>query len=218
MFCTYRYPNIEYPDEVAFAASIALQAYFEGRTITRVDVDQCIEYWKQNIALRTNPVGRKRPVCCEPFIVPLPMCLRCYKCTHPHREIPFKGDDVTEELKEIYERYSEERTRQLEGYEHFVGPVHYSTLCRACGCRRLCGRRGVCFCTEGCHFGRKAGEPAPPFEVHDFDDEWDASTVLMKVVGPPPANVVIRRWRYDPDQGSSYLDVYPDGFSDETTR
>jgi len=67
------------------------------------------------------------------------------------------------------------------------------------------------FCTEGCtHCDRKAGDPAPPFEVHDFDDNHDASTVLMKVLGPPPPNVVIRRWRWDPEKGENVLDVYPE--------
>ena len=211
-FCTYQYGNLAYPDEVSFAASIALQAYFEGRHISRDDVDRCIQYWKDNIALRTNPLGRKRSVCCEPFIVPLPMGSKCYQFSHPEREIPYGDDKVTEELKEIYEKYSKERLQQLEAYEKFVGPVHYSTLCRASGCRRFWGRRGFCFCTEGCHFGRKAGEPAPPFDEHDFDDEWDASTVLIKVAGPPPPNVVIRRWRWDPEKGTNYLETFPENF------
>jgi len=206
------------PEEVTFAASIALQAYFEGRTISREDIDRCIDYWKAHIALRTDPIGRKRAVCCEPFIVPLPTCTRYYKCTHPERKIPFTDDLVTEELKEVYARYEEERTQQIETYEKFTGPVYYSTLCRALGCRRVCGRKGFCFCTEGCacaNCGRKAGEPAPPFMEHDFDDEWDASTVLLKVMGPPPANVVMRRQRWDPEQGETYLDIFPENGEEE---
>ena len=78
------------------------------------------------------------------------------------------------------------------------------------GCRRFFGRKGVIFCTEGCtDCDRKAGEPAPPVEHHDFDDELDASTLLMQVLGPPPPNVVIRRWRWDPESQRNILDVYP---------
>lgn len=211
MFCTYRYRGLAQPDEVTFAAAIALQAYFEGRAITTEDLQQCIEYWKNNIALRTDPVGRKRPVCCEPYFVPIPMCTRCFKFTHPDRQIPYGDEGVTDEMKEIYAKYNEETARQVESYENFVAPVHYSTLCRACGCRRMYGRQGCCFCTEGCNnFDHKAGDPAPPFDEHDFDDEWDASTVLLKVLGPPPPNVVIRRWRWDPEKGENYLHTYPD--------
>jgi hypothetical protein len=73
----------------------------------------------------------------------------------------------------------------------------------------VCGRKGVCFCTEGCnHCDRKAGDPAPPLDVHDFDDECDASTILIKVLGPPPANVCIRRWRWDPELQKNVLDEY----------
>ena len=92
-------------------------------------------------------------------------------------------------------------------------------MCRVLGCRRFVGRRGLIFCTEGCtDCSRKAGDPAPGFEEHDIDDDWDASTVLMKVVGPPPANVVIRRWRWDPEKGANILEAYPEnafGESDE---
>jgi hypothetical protein len=72
------------------------------------------------------------------------------------------------------------------------------------------GSKGCCFCTEGCsHRDRQAGEPAPPREIHDIDDEFDASTVLLKVIGPPPPHVVIRRFRYDPEIGEDVIDVYP---------
>ena len=81
------------------------------------------------------------------------------------------------------------------------------------GCRRVFGRRGVIFCTEGCNnFDRKAGEPAPPFESHDVDEYYDASSVLIKVLGPPPPNVVIRRWRWDPEKGENVLETFPEGF------
>lgn len=215
-FCTFKYGGFANPEEVTFAASIALQAYFEGRTITPQDLQQCLEYWTNNIALRTNPEGRKRSICCEPFFVPIPKCQCCYNFTHPIRQIPYKGEEVTDAVKEVYAKYNEERARQVEAYENFVGPVHYSTLCRACGCRRVCGRQGLFFCTEGCgDCSRKPGEPAPKFEEHDFDDELDASTVLLKVIGPPPPNVVIRRWRWDPEKGENYLDVYPENAEEE---
>lgn len=97
-------------------------------------------------------------------------------------------------------------------YESYEAPVRRSTICRTFGCRRVFGSKGCCFCTEGCtHCGRRAGEPAPPREVHDFDDEFDASTVLMKVLGAPPPNVGIRRWRFDPELGQNVLDVFPAG-------
>jgi len=68
----------------------------------------------------------------------------------------------------------------------------------------------VLVCTAGCRdFERKAGDPAPAFEEPDFDDYFDASTVLMKIVGPPPPNVVIRRWRWDTEKGENVLDIYP---------
>lgn len=74
------------------------------------------------------------------------------------------------------------------------------------------GRKGFIFCTEGCnHCDRKAGDPAPPLVVHDFDDECDASTVLIKVIGPPPENVSIRRWRWDPESQANVLDEFHTG-------
>ena len=56
---------------------------------------------------------------------------------------------------------------------------------------------------------RKASEPAPPFEEHDIDDDWDASSVLFQVLGPPPKNVVIRRWKWDPEKKEHFLWVHP---------
>ena len=81
------------------------------------------------------------------------------------------------------------------------------------GCRRVFGRKGLIFCTEGCcsNCDRKAGEPAPPLAEHDIDDEMDASSILIKVVGPPPPNVVIKRWRWDPEAGENYLETYRNG-------
>ena len=212
-FCVFQYRGLANADEAAFAASIALQAYFEGRAMSPDDMKQCLEFWRNNISEREDPIGRKRSVCCEPYLVPTPQCNGCYKFTHPTRKIPYEEEATTVELKEVYEKYEQERVKQIENYENFHGPVLNSTLCRACGCRRCFGRKGCCFCTEGCTgCDRKAEEPAPPFEAHDFDDDWDASTVLMTVIGPPPPNVVIRRWRWDPETGENYLSVFPEDF------
>jgi hypothetical protein len=43
--------------------------------------------------------------------------------------------------------------------------------------------------------------------VVDIDDEWDASRVLQHVLGPPPANVVIQRWKWDNEQQQHVLDT-----------
>jgi hypothetical protein len=111
---------------------------------------------------------------------------------------------------QVYAKYEESRVRQLKRYQNFQAPVRQSTLCRAAGCRRFFGRKGVCFCTEQCctHCDRKAGDPAPPFDDTDVDDYFDASTVLFRVLGPPPPNVVIRRWRWDPERNEQVLETY----------
>jgi hypothetical protein len=200
---------------VAFAASIALQAYFEGRLISPTDMQKCVKFWNENISERGDPIGRKRPVCCEPIFVPTPSCLCCYKFSHHPRSIPYPIVECTPEMIGIYKKYEEDVEKQISEYASFEGPVYYSTLCRACGCKRLFGRKGFIFCTEGCkNCSRKASEPAPPFEHHDFDDEWDASTVLIKILGPPPRNVCIRRWRWDPESGENYLESYPEAIED----
>ena len=92
LFCTYKYTGLADPDEFAFAASIALQAYFEGRSITKEDVDKCIVFWRNNISEKEEPIKRKRAVCCEPRCsVPCPSDGRyCYEYwTHGKREIPY---------------------------------------------------------------------------------------------------------------------------------
>jgi hypothetical protein len=117
----------------------------------------------------------------------------------------------------VYDKYESDRTKQIENYGAYHGPVGKSTLCRTLGCRRFFGRKGVIFCTEGCsHFSRKAGDPAPPFEDQDFDDTWDAQTVLMSVLGPPPANIVVNRWTFDPEKGGNTLMTFPEGPRDES--
>ena len=99
MCCTYRYPGLANPDEVTFASAIALQAYFEGRPITPENMKECLEFWKTNISEQTDPVGRKRPVCCEPYIVPCCYGSLCHKAAHPKRNIPY--GDASEETKEV---------------------------------------------------------------------------------------------------------------------
>lgn len=91
-------------DEVAFASSIALQAYFEGRKICKDDMDQCVEYWRNNISEESDPEGRKRDVCCEPCYVPFPTCEYVYEYVcHAKRNIPYGDDDErnTPRLREV---------------------------------------------------------------------------------------------------------------------
>lgn len=207
--CTYRYGGIAYPEEVAFASSIALQAYFEGRAITPAEMKQCVDYWKTHISERSDIEGRKRPVCCEPYSLPLlgtDVC--CYHGTHPQRNIPYQGDDVTDHVRETYAHYEQVRQSQIDAYTAFEHPVQNATLCQALGCRRFFGRKGFCFCTEGCCDKSAATTVvAPPPTVPDMDDEWDAARVLIQVLGPPPANVVMKRWRWDADQQAHVLDT-----------
>lgn len=215
--CAYQYNGIANPDEVAFASSLALQAHMEGRRFTRSDMEKCLQFWKENISEQTDPIGRKRPVCCEEYCtIPCPSCVCCYRCIHPKRSIPFKKEEaITQELTEVYNQYEKERVKQVESYQDFHGPVRNSTVCRSMGCRRVFGRKGFIFCTEGCcqhnyHCRYKnRNEPAPPFAQHDFDDDWDASSVLFHVLGPPPENVVIRRWKWDEDKNEDVLWTYP---------
>lgn len=209
-FCSYQYTGLAHPDEAAFAASVALQAYFEGRAISSNDMQHCINFWRLHISERWNPIDRKRAVCCEPIIVPTPKCTCCYRFTHPNRRNPYPDSSTTANLKEVYEQYERESKAQVHRFSSLYGPMYLSTLCRSCGCRRFFGRKGCFFCTEGCNdCSRKASDPAPPFDVQDFDNDWDASTVLMKVLGPPPKNVYIKRWRWDPVAAENYLEVYP---------
>lgn len=118
--------------------------------------------------------------------------------------------------RQVYANYNDECTKQVKAYDEFHGPVRRSTVCRMAGCRRFSGRKGFIFCSEGCtDCDRKAGEPAPALEVQDFDDDHDASSLLMKILGPPPPNVVIRRWRWDPEANVNMLEIYPPGFEEE---
>lgn len=93
-FCSYRYSGMGDAEEVAFASSIALQAYFEGRIITEEDMDKCLAYWRENISEETDPEGRKREVCCEPHYFPFPTCEYLYEhVCHHRRDIPYADDD-----------------------------------------------------------------------------------------------------------------------------
>lgn len=62
---------------------------------------------------------------------------------------------------------------------------------------------------------RKAGDPPPPFVHRDLDDGNDASVVLRKVLGEPPAGVLYTRWVYDEEKNEHVLVTYPqDGSGD----
>eukprot|EP00546_Thalassionema_frauenfeldii_P019227 CAMPEP_0178900082 /NCGR_PEP_ID=MMETSP0786-20121207/3272_1 /TAXON_ID=186022 /ORGANISM="Thalassionema frauenfeldii, Strain CCMP 1798" /LENGTH=280 /DNA_ID=CAMNT_0020571039 /DNA_START=693 /DNA_END=1536 /DNA_ORIENTATION=+ len=206
MCCSYHYKGLADPDEAAFAASICLQSYFEGRALTRDDVDKCILFWSNNIS--EAMAGTTRDVCCEPhFKLPFFSGFLCYKwCCHPRRNVPYRKDNITDKLQQAYDDYNKKCEEQIELFAAYQGPVRSSTLCRKCGCRRFFGRKGFIFCTEGCNnFSRKASEPAPAFDHRDIDDENDASVVLRKVLGPPPRNVVYKRWEFDEESGETVL-------------
>ena len=221
--CVYPYNGIANPDETSFAMSIALQAYFEGRKITKADMDKCLEYWRENIAEHTNLEERRRKVCMENACrFPMPSCKWCYQLVRPKRNNPYgadgkKDDDhyvTSEELQEVYDTYNQECQQQIQRYNDYLHPVKYAHLCSACGCRRCFGRKGFFFCTEGCdkkskQYEFKEGDPAPPFIDRDIDDENDASMILFKVLGDPPANVRIKRWIWDEDQQKHVLFQFP---------
>jgi hypothetical protein len=202
--CSYRYQNVADPEETAAASSLALQAYFEGRHMTRHDMEVCLRYWRENVSECADPVGRRREVCCGPLGVPCPSGVRCYRnVCQMKRPSPYASEaNQTEELHKVYDDYERSRRRQIERYESFVGPVQKSTLCRASDCRRVWGRRGLFFCTEGCFqccrsdaVGRLGpGEPFPPCQHRDLDDDHCASTILAACLGDPPSNVVYRKW------------------------
>ena len=61
--CAWGYNGIADADETSFAAGIALQAYFEGRVISKDDMDKCLAYWKENVSEMHDPEGKKRDVC-----------------------------------------------------------------------------------------------------------------------------------------------------------
>jgi hypothetical protein len=100
-FCTFTYTGLAHPDETAFACSIALQAYFEGRTITKEEMDKCIAFWRENIAEESDPIRRKRQVCCEPYFVPCPEATAFHAMCHPKRDIPYPEEQVTPEIREV---------------------------------------------------------------------------------------------------------------------
>jgi hypothetical protein len=212
--CSYRYTNLADADEFAFAASIALQAFFEGRPISsKHDMDRCVYYWRSHIAEKTAPVERKRPVCCEDTCtVTNPWNgLRAYKnWTHPKRNIPYSDNSrVTPQLVEAYANYERLRTKQIHHYDRFIRPTRTNTVCKIMGCRRLFGRRGCCFCTEDCDKSKccshQKGQPAPPFSHShnggDWDDDNDAARILMRVLGPPPTDVLYTRYEDKHEEG-----------------
>jgi hypothetical protein len=101
-FCTYHYSGIADPEESAFAMSIALQAFFEGRQITRQDMDKCIAYWRENVSEKYSMVERKRDICMEPICIPCLDGSNAYRCFHIRRENPYTDErDKTLELEEV---------------------------------------------------------------------------------------------------------------------
>jgi hypothetical protein len=211
LFCTYRYHGFADGDEVAFASNLALQAFFEGRKINKEDMEKCLEYWRQNIAEMHDPVGRKRDVMCEPFRVPcIPFGCIYRNCCQIKRKMPYKEE--TKQLREAYDKYEQLRLKQIDRWDNFRQPVRLSTVCQILGCRRFCGRKGLCFCTEGCNdnppagccykdLGRRPGDPFPPQPHPDLDDEQTAIRVLQTVLGNPPPNVVYKQWEMDSSSG-----------------
>ena len=137
----------------------------------------------------------------EPCYVPCCTCIWCYEhVCNAKRNNPIEEDDPnnTSEWMEVYNQHVELREKQIHTYKQFTGPVRKSTVCRAAGCRRVFGRRGLIFCTEGCcEPAFKKGDPSPPFKYRDIDDENDASVILQRVLGDPPINVTYRRWQRD---------------------
>lgn len=209
--CTFRYHGLADGDEVAFAANLALQAYFEGRKINPEDMEKCLEYWHKNASEFHDPVNHKRDVMCEPFFVPCVPTVGLYRniCQCPRR-VPYREEDTTREMKKVYNKYERLRQQQIGRYTNFKYPVRYSTICRAMGCRRLFGRKGLIFCTEGCNDNKAAGccytklgmqseDPFAPPSHPDLDDHCNAAHVLQAVLGDPPQNVVYRRWVWDSD-------------------
>lgn len=153
---------------------------------------------------------------CEPFCFPCPTARVFYKCCHLKRNVPYKDNDErnTRELRAAYDQYNEQCERQKKVYMEFTAPVRRSTVCQALGCRRVFGRKGLFFCTEGCSdfcwlIHKKPGDPALPFQHRDVDDDKDASVVLRKVLGDPPATVKYTRWMYDEEKNENVLVTYP---------
>ena len=129
----------------------------------------------------------------------------------------------------MYANYERLRVRQLERYETFKHPVRLSTVCQALGCRRAFGRKGCCFCTEGCNDNHALGccyqnlerskkdDPFPPHPYPDIDDDNDAARILQTVLGNPPENVLYRRWEFDRATGKYAVEQYPKTRGKEST-
>ncbi|CAB9529109.1 expressed unknown protein [Seminavis robusta] len=222
MCCTYRYQGLADGDESAMASSLALQAYFEGRSFTQAQMEQCLQYWRDHVSEMGDPVHRKRPVLCQDTCS-VPSCVPSEKiyqsiCQCPRKMPPHY--EPTPELQQVYDQYETQRQRQIKLYKEFKEPVRLSTWCRKLACQRCFGRKGVVFCTEGCcceddNTHRTMGRcysnlkqqalpqddnpPFAPYSHADWDDDHNAATILQQVLGNPPPNVVYRKWQYDPD-------------------
>lgn len=198
--CLYLYYGLADPDETAFASNIALQAYFEGRKLTKEDMDRCVEYYKENIVPKPAPPPDPRTLswlyrfflAVLDFIKSLIKGELIYLCTHPKRNVPYTHP--VPETKRVYDLYEKHRAAEINQFREVVMEDYLPPQCT--GCDRCFGRRGVCFCTEDISkcCSHKRGELAPPYETPFAYDrgEYSAADVLRRVVGPPPVRVVIR--------------------------
>ena len=212
--CSYHYKGLANGEEVAAASNLALQAYYEGRRITRTDLEAALEYWRQHVSEEYSPVERKRPTVCEDTCG-IPCCCTgalCYSRVYQCRRTIPPTLEHTREIQNVYDNYETLRKRQIERYNNVKVPLKLSTCCKALGCQRCCGRKGVFFCTEGCNHQQPVGccykkidnkkdDPFPPFTFADHDDDNDAARILQTVLGNPPPNVEYKRWIYDESNG-----------------
>jgi hypothetical protein len=92
--------------------------------MTPGDLEKCLFFWREKLSEQSDPIGRKRKVCCEPYYVPWPSCVKCYSCCHPKRTIPYSGNEATEEMHEVYDKYEADRLKQVENYSGFRAKVY----------------------------------------------------------------------------------------------
>ena len=228
LFCfSYRYAGLNNGDEVAMASNLALQAYYEGRALDASKMEALLEYWRQHVSQEGNPPQRKRPVLWE-GVCQLPCCTgaKCYRSIcQCERRIPAQ-EEHTQELRDVYDKYEGLRKRQSQRYTDFKAPLRLSTCCQMLGCKRCCGRKGCCLCTEGCcprdnrglgccykdiHQKSTDGDNQhrlfAPFSHKDWDDDHDAARILQQVLGNPPLNVQYKRWVHDEATGEYRVQV-----------
>jgi hypothetical protein len=105
-------------------------------------------------------------------------------CSSPYsaRRYPYPEDDHLEEENVPIRTFGKYRSGSVLVPDDIGGFTFHQAL----GCRRVFGRKGLFFCTEGssdCCWLRhkKPGDPPPPLEHRDLDNDNDASVVLRKV-------------------------------------